>query len=132
MAPVEPSKKEDGRKLKKIKRDGGIKKEADPAAAIAAPPPNPALPEEPLMSPRDILENSTCLSTTDRAVLDLFFDESKPKDASLGTKNFKITEGVRVGEDGGRVKTKEYVSINYETGAWQVLRKTKNIEEEVV
>ena len=50
----------------------------------------------------------------------------------MGTKNFKITEGVRVGEDGGRVKTKEYVSINYETGAWQVLRKTKNIEEEVV
>ena len=132
MAPVEPSKKEDGRKLKKIKRDGGIKKEADPAAAIAAPPPNPALPEEPLMSPRDILENSTCLSTTDRAVLDLFFDESKPKDASLGTKNFKITEGVRVGKDGGGVETKEYVTINYETGASQVLRKTENIEEEVV
>ena len=129
MAPVEPSKKEDGRKLKKIKRDGGIKKEADPAAAIAAPPPNPALPEEPLMSPRDILENSTCLSTTDRAVLDLFFDESKPKDASLGTKNFKITEGVRVGEDGVRVKEKEYLQVNWETGDWSVLRKSKPVDD---
>ena len=50
----------------------------------------------------------------------------------MGTKNFKITEGVRVGKDGGGVETKEYVTINYETGASQVLRKTENIEEEVV
>jgi hypothetical protein len=134
LAPVEPP-KEDGRKSKKAKtaadRLGPKSSKADKSKQKESTKraDSPVPPTSTMLSPRDILENSTCLSAEDRQVLSAFFDPGTPKDATKGVVMVKVSENVRVGEDGGKVKHKEYVRVNYETGEWEVLRKTKPIAE---
>ncbi|GMI33937.1 hypothetical protein TrCOL_g5256 [Triparma columacea] len=126
---------EEGEKTQEAQEEGG----AGQLANVKIPPIdfNATVVNSP--SPKDgvakeyweLLARANCLKEHDRGVLEMFFKgvgEGKGREG--GIQRFKISECFRVveGADGEKEKESDYVELDWGTGQYKLLRKTKRIK----